>query len=398
MSKNSQTKRNKKVAKEKDKLRKTQAKINFNKAQIPTIYLDESGNTGHNLTDLNQPIFTLAGAKFSKQQSERLLSLLECKSPSEAHFKNLRRRKSGQDGIIRLIKHSLVSPDMVKVELIHKNYMITTKIVDILIETFMHSRGQDLYVNGQNIALSNMLHYCMPTFCGHESVNEMQASFVSMVKLQTEESIDLFYAKTEDLKAKSIDDNFKFEIDKILVTKTDIAEILDSIDKSSLDPSIPSFFSQCVHWGEDHPKGFYVIHDDSKSIEQQADLFSLFMDLTQSTIELGYDRRKFKLPLKALSLEFSNSQNHPQLQVADIIASAVAYWAKGIEKGEKEDYLFLELERLNIKRLLSPSSIWPTMQVSPEKLRTIFDGGLNPANHTSYFLMNAKPSTIRPNS
>src|SRR5690606_23960060 len=136
---------------------------------------------------------------------------------------------------------------------------------------------------------------------------------------------------------------------------------LDDIDKSSLDPSIPAFFSQCVAWGDIHPKGFHIVHDDSKSIEQQRELLSLFMDLTQKTIELGYDRRKFKLPLRALSLEFSNSQAHPQLQVADIIASALSYWAKGKEKGETDDYLFVELDKLNPSKILSPMSIWPSL-------------------------------------
>ncbi|WP_349772143.1 DUF3800 domain-containing protein [Stutzerimonas nitrititolerans] len=390
MSKNSQANRKAKFLREKERSRKVQARINSNRSQIATVYLDESGNTGHKLTDIDQPMFTLAGTKHSAQQAERLLKLLQCKSPLEAHFKNLRRRKSGQDGILRLMKHSLINPELVRVELIHKKYMITTKIVDLLIETMMHNNGHDLYVNGQNIALSNMLYYCMPTFCGQDRVDAMHAAFVSMVKQQGDDEIATFYETVEELKNNSTSDDFKSDINLILATKTDIKETLDDIDKSSLDPSIPAFFSQCVAWGDIHPKGFHIVHDDSKSIEQQRELLSLFMDLTQKTIELGYDRRKFKLPLRALSLEFSNSQAHPQLQVADIIASALSYWAKGKEKGETDDYLFVELDKLNPSKILSPMSIWPSLHVTPEKLGTVFNGGLNPANHAAYFLMRAK--------
>lgn len=390
MSKNSQANRKAKIAKEREKARKAQAKINSNKSQIATIYLDESGNTGHNLTDNDQPMFTLAGTKHSDYQASRLLELLQCKSPLEAHFKHLKRRKSGQDGILRLMKHSLINPDLVRVELLHKKFMITTKIVDLLIETMLHSHGHDLYVDGQNIALSNMLYYCMPTFCGQDRVDTMYGAFISMVKAQGDDEISAFYDSVEALKENSINEKFKSDVDLILATKHSIKEILDGIDKSALDPSIPAFFSQCVGWGDIHPKGFHIIHDDSKSIEQQRELLSLFMDFTQKTVELGYDRRKFKLPLKALSLRFSSSQEHHQLQVADIIASAMSYWARCKEQGESEDYLFLGLDKLNISRFLSPTSIWPSMHVTPEKLGTVFDGGLNPADHAAQFLLRAK--------
>lgn len=127
MSRNSQATRKAKIAKKKEKVKKVQAKINQNKLQIVDIYLDESGNTGHNIVDNSQPMFTLAGLKHSDQQASLLLELLQCKSPLEAHFKNLKRRKAGQDGIVRLMKHSLINPDLVRVELIHKKFMITAR-------------------------------------------------------------------------------------------------------------------------------------------------------------------------------------------------------------------------------------------------------------------------------
>lgn len=398
MSKNSQAKRKIKIEKAKIKERIVKAKINYDKSQTTTIYLDESGNTGHNLTDIDQPMFTLASTKHTAIQAERLLRLLECKSPIEAHFKNLKRRKSGQDGVVRLLKHSLVNPGLVKVELFNKKFMITTKIVDILIETMMHSNGHDLYLNGGNIALSNMWHYCMPAFCGEKDVDSMHSAFVKMIKTQDDNDIETFYQSIELLIENSKSDDFKNDLAMILSTQSIIKDIFVDIDKSTLDPSIPAFFSQCVNWGKVHPKGFHIIHDDSKSIEQQQELFALFMDWTQKNIELGYDRRKFNLPLKGLSLKFSSSQLHPQIQVADIIASAISYWANGRERGEKLDYFFLELDKLNLDKLLTPTRIWPTLNVTPETLGTVHKGGLNPADHTAYFLARAranhKPQTI----
>ncbi|MDR5860416.1 DUF3800 domain-containing protein [Halomonas eurihalina] len=115
MSRNSQTNRKKKLANKRDKLRASRAKANAEKSKIATIYLDESGNTGHNIVDESQPIFTLSGCKYSNSEAEKLLALTGSKSPLEAHFKNLKRRKSGQDGIVRLMSHRLINKDYVKV-------------------------------------------------------------------------------------------------------------------------------------------------------------------------------------------------------------------------------------------------------------------------------------------
>lgn len=362
------------------------------KQQIPTIYFDESGNTGSNLIDLDQPVFTLASCIFSKEISEELLKLIDSNSIYEVHFKNLRRRKSGQDAIIRLMSSKLLDVKCVRINIFLKEFMITTKIVDILIEHMTHLMGEDLYLNGRNIALSNMLYYCLPAFCDEELVQTMYESFVTMIRSQDQNNIDKFYNDVQKVKESSSDERFKENLDLILATKSCIDGALKYVDKHSLDPSIPAFFSHCAQWGKSYPKGFHIIHDDSHSIEKERLLFAHFMDWTQDDVELGYDRRKYNLPLKGKSLKFASSEDHLQIQVCDIIASSISYWAAGVSRGETEDYLFLELDKLDLNRFVGHNKIWPTKDVTPEELGTIHDGGLNAADHTPFFLYSATPN------
>jgi hypothetical protein len=390
MSRNSQARRKKKIADKNKKLSVVIANKASESLKIATIFLDESGNTGSNIIDENQPIFTLSGCKFTEQEAVRLIELTGSRSPKEAHFKQLKRKKSGQDGMVRLMKHSLINKNRVQVELFHKKFMVTTKIVDLLIEHMMHLKGQDLYLNGANIALSNMWFYCLPTFCGEEQVLKMYKSFVKMIKFQTDEYIEEFYSDVAKLNDTCSSDDFKSDIAMILSTKSIIQDALDGIEKEALDPSIPALFCQCLNWGDVHPKGFHIIHDDSQTLEKQKSLFAQFMDWTQDTIELGYDRRKFNLPLKGKSLKFSSSEEYIQLQVADIIASSLAYWANGVSKGETVDYFFLELNKLGLDKLTTKNKIWPTLDVTPKSLGTEYDGGVNPADNMAHFLMKAK--------
>lgn len=392
MSRNSQQKRAKKKALKIKSANQKAEKLRIKMNTIATIYLDESGNTGSNLLDVNQPVFSLASCNFSDTEAKLLSNLVGSQSDHEIHFKRLKRRKPGQDGIIRLMKHALINPVNVKVNIFHKRFMITSKIVDTLIEHMLHMRGEDLYINGKNIALSNMLYYCLESFCDEKKVTEMYRKFVLMIKDQTPESILEFYSSVSKVKESSSQESFKSSVDQILETKEYINGALANINKSTLDPSIPAFFAQCVQWGEFYTKGFHLIHDDSHTLEQQRSLFAQFMDWTQETVEYGYDRRKFGLPLKGKSLKFESSHDHLQLQIADIITSSFTHWAGGLLNNESEDYLFLELNKLNLDRFIGHNKIWPTDDVSPEDLGTVHDGGLNAANHIPSFLAKATPN------
>jgi len=288
----------------------------------------------------------------------------------------------------------LVDLENVKVTIFLKEFMIVTKIVDILIEHMMHLKGDDLYLNGQNIALSNMLYYCLPTFFDIDLVQVMYQSFVIMIRKRNQESIDDFYLSVENVRKSRSDDKYNKCVEQILSTKHVIHDALKSIDKSSLDPSIPALFTHCVLWGEEYPEGFHIIHDHSHSIEKERLMFAKFMDWTQDNVELGYDRRKYKLPLKGKSLNFECSDQYCQLQVSDIVASSFSYWAAGVNRNEKKDYLFLELNKLNLNRFIGNNKIWPTMDVTPENLGTVYDGGVNAADYTTFFLLNDVPLDV----
>ncbi|CFB71320.1 DUF3800 domain-containing protein [Yersinia enterocolitica] len=389
MGKNSKQRREIKIKNKNKKLSEVSARINKMMYEVPDIFFDESGNTGGNLLDAEQPFFTLGSCKVSHNDALKALELTGSKSPNEAHFKTLRRRKSGQDGIIRLLESKYVSEENVKIFLVDKNYMLTTKIVDVLIENWSHNRGIDIYINGQNLALSNLFYFCLPVFCGDEHTDMMYANFIKMIKLQSEESIEEFYMSVDKLKELSTDIRFVETIERISTTKEDINEILEGTDKSTLDPSIPALFKHCIEWDKKFPSGYYIKHDDSKAITEQKEIFDKFMNLSKSTEIYGYDRRTFSLPIKARSLSFHSSEEYPQLQIADIVSGAAAYYVNCLKKQTLDDYFYNELKRINIDKYFNDMVIWPTSYVSPEDLGTVYTGGINAADGVAQFLVDA---------
>ena len=78
--------------------------------------------------------------------------------------------------------------------------------------------------------------------------------------------------------------------------------------------------------------------DRSKPVLASQQQFEEMMALgNEPSMLLGYDRRKFKFPLQAISLEQGDSLDHPQLQIADICPGGIAHFIKGREAGQLDD-------------------------------------------------------------
>jgi hypothetical protein len=80
-------------------------------SEMTTIYFDESGNTGRQLADLDQPLFILGSCDFNAEECEQLLRPLRSRQALEIHFKKLRKTGRGQDRVIELFRSGLVTPE-----------------------------------------------------------------------------------------------------------------------------------------------------------------------------------------------------------------------------------------------------------------------------------------------
>src|SRR5579871_270540 len=126
------------------------------------VAFDESGNTGQNLLDAAQPTFALASVCLTEAEIAELTSSLASVSRTEMHFTRLKGNRASQIQLATLFQSSLISTDHAKVCIFHKRFMVTTKIVDMLVEPLLHRSGLDLYEQGANLAMSNLWHMAMP--------------------------------------------------------------------------------------------------------------------------------------------------------------------------------------------------------------------------------------------
>ena len=356
------------------------------------VVFDESGNTGADLLNQQQPVFALASTCLSREQASLILEPLSTPQTREIKFSRLRRTEAGRRRIIEFLSCSSLDPENIITTLFHKKYMIVTKVVDLLVENLAYEDGIDLYRDGANIAMSNYFYFCMPTFCGEGRTTTLLRRFVEMLRFRTPRNIRRFYVAARAMYEHSTDREFAASLAPILVSERMIGFILANNDRNSLDPAIPAFVQHCSLWGDRFGREYGLIHDDSKPIFQEKETLEIFMSPEEEIHVLGYDRRKFSFPLRASGVRFASSNEDPRLQVADILAGASSYLAAGLVAPPSHIEFWNDLDEANLPRLIR-DVIWPSPDVSPRDLGTEFTGGINPVDGMTAFMARHKNAT-----
>ena len=293
------------------------------------VAFDEAGNTGANLLDSDQPCFALSSVYYTNDEAEKILSAAATGQASEVHFAGLKKRSSGRRKVLGILNSPLLTPEKAKIFLVYKPYLVITKIVDMLIEDLLHRDGIDLFENGANIALSNVLFYCIPAFCGENAFQKIQQAFIEMVRTKKNAEIMNFYSAVYEARKRCKSSQFVPQLKTITRTREILRNNLSNWRHTDLDPALPCFMNLAGAWSDQFGEAFSILHDDSKPIDFDRDLIESLMDPNAEDIRVGRDRRTTPLFIKSTGITFVDSKVVKQVQVADILAGATAYLGYG---------------------------------------------------------------------
>lgn len=349
----------------------------------PTVAFDESGNTGQNLLDPAQPVFTLASIHLSDDELEYLDELVDWPEDGELHFTDLKRSARGRRRIRRILTSDVATPEHVKVFVIHKRFMVVAKVVELL-EDLTHRTGSDLYERGANIALSNLLYFCTPTFCGQEHFEEFLEAFVGMIRNPNELRRDHFYRRLRDLSVECRDEQFRSGVLKMLgATRVVVDDLLANATTWAIDPAVPAFLVLGTEWDAQLDREWDIVHDQSKPIEHAEEILECFLGAEEPGRLVGHDRRKARLPLRAAGIDLCSSQKVREIQVADIFAGAIGQFATGAEDKSQRDQLWHEFREMSLLETVYVDAVWPQLEMDPQALGTDETGGRSLHDHAA---------------
>lgn len=337
------------------------------------IYFDESGYTGPDLLNPDQPVFAVASTNLSNDTAVDLVH--ECFPRARARelkHSQLRKRPRGQAQIIRLLRHVQQNSKDFAVSVYHKEYMLLAMLIDYWIEPAMHADGVNLYERGGNIALCNtmymVLNSCLP--------DRQYKTFLCCAQaVLRDTSIENYRAFCNSIQvarqhAAPLDEILSLFVlsDRRLGGYENIRDLPDRIT----DPGTVHLMEHVVCWSQRTDQLLDIIHDESSKLSRERHAWDALFSPDVSPSVVGQDRRTIRFPLPVRSVKRANSRDHVQLQIADILAGAVAAALRVRAGGDS--YRSEYTEKLDETNLLESgiviNAIWPTSLINPEELGT----------------------------
>ena len=352
------------------------------------IYFDESGYTGQDLLNPAQPVFVGASTNLSDEAAAALVS--KCfpdVRARELKHSVLCRRARGQEQIIRLLRN--ICPDDFAVSVAHKEFVIIALLVEYWVEPAMRDDGINLYERGGNLALCNTLYQvlrlCLPS-------EDRRKLFLCAQKMLRTKSIAAYEAFGHSLQTAQQRAEPLREMLAILMA-SDLGlggyEHLRNLPERLTDLGTVYLMDQVCHWSDRTDQTLKIIHDKSSALAREKYVWEAILAPDVRPAVVGQDRRTIKFPLRVDSIELADSQDHLQLQLADLVAGAFAMYLGKRTRAEtprRAEYIE-KLEACGlVQRVRIANRIWPGTEVTPEELDTEGEVHDDAATHVARIL------------
>jgi hypothetical protein len=336
-----------------------------------TFYMDESGFTGESLISPEQPIFV---------QSSTTLSDAECRALYREFFSGVQapelkhsiiaRRPAGRERIIKFIKALQKHHEsQVTTWSAHKEFTLLTYLVDLWVETAMHQDGIDLYEDGGNLALSNMVFYGLRTFQSPKYLTDHLTRFQHMMMKRTPATYKAFWG-TMYADMDRVDERTRDILVFFLGSQMKLGfPHLVRLPKRAIDPAMAGAALTCTHWRKTTDQPLVLLHDQASNLAKDIEFWELITSPDIERISFGSGDRTIIYPLNVAKTEFGDSKRILQLQFCDIIAGASATRLRKLMGISHDTDYVQSLVKAEIDNLLI-GCIWPSPTVSPDEMGT----------------------------
>lgn len=352
------------------------------------LYFDEAGNTGTDLHNKDQPIAVLASTCLDDEVCASLIGPLLRQGQVEAKYSRLKGSNKGRQDLLRFFSSNLLTREVVKAEVADKRFSLVAHLVDKLIEPVFHAMGEDLTDGDGQMGYANMLYFAGPHMLpagewDHllerlgETIHRPSAEAFEALKKTLVETVQ-YALKHKDTSEPLLG---------LLMAPAFVDQYIGGLVATTAFDPMPNIFASLVnYWMRQTPDSFEVIHDKSKPMKKAEDhLRELMTPLPPQHI--GHGDRIFELPLRISSLSFENSEDHPALQVADLVAGGVMDFFSAVT-GYKELTPFHEALRETHLRDLIIDGVVPFKDLTPENEAK--EGEMSITDGVFDFLMQAR--------
>jgi hypothetical protein len=356
---------------------------------MATVYLDESGYTGEDLIQPDQPVFVICTHSIDETSCTALKArhFLDVKATELKHSRLAGRPRQAKMLIAALKDLATNYGEQILVGISDKRFSLLSKIVDLVIETSMYQAGFNLYKDGGNIAMANVMYACMgldPRY-----LDRMLRAFQKWMRersIQRQHELNHLLRRPHSIEPV---DHFRQMILGALLRLRYVG-VFKRLQRGALDLSFSTAINLMGMWRTklgDEP--IDLVHDQSSNMAKQKQLWDVLVSPNTPPALVGHDTRTMRFPLGVTGTGFVDGRTNSGLQIADIIAGATATLAASRLTGARSEYLS-DLEGLFTGGGFKGYEYLPSLDYTPEALGTTGQGGVDPLEYMGKLMEAAK--------
>lgn len=339
---------------------------------IRTIYFDESGFTGYNLLDPDQPIFAVASADIQNARAEDILgSSFPNNQADEHHFTRIWKSKRQRDGLRNFCSHLHDVANTSFCYAVNKRFAVLLKIMDFLVEPIITDAGYDFYDEGFCWRYANYAYFYLTQFAPPKLLDCLLAYYQEFSREPTRENLSKLQFRLT-MMANNTEERVHIFLDQMAMGAERFERYctLDNFRRSN-NIQTSTMIAIIGHWRQAHLEDFAVVHDASSAFLRDRAMWEVVTgpDTSEVSLRAG-DGSLVPHPLRVVSTEARDSRESFSIQFCDILAGLVAkHFNPDLDEDERAFMSELIDEGLgNISANRSvPSGEFP-IQIPPKKL------------------------------
>lgn len=322
----------------------------------PLIAIDESGSTGENLLDPAQPLYVLASVFLGRDEAHELVG----DGRRELHFAEARNSEAGRARVLEVLNSQLLSSDKVRVAAVHKPFMVTAKMVDLLAEPVLHEAGLDLYSSSATVNLSSLWHLTFPVLGGSQEFQALQESFVGLLRRPSAGAKRACIKAYHQFERTITDEEMRPHLDLLQHGLRTYQIDYGSRVLPSLQPAVPCIEVLMQAWWDFLKGPFQVVHDEQSDVASWISELARMWGAQIPFRFTSYDGWVVEYPRDVRAFTFARSHEEPELQVADVVAGATEMLLRAMW-GTSRD------QRFEARLSETPTLTWLSRVVAPTK-------------------------------
>lgn len=353
------------------------------------VAFDECGYTGEHLLDGEQSVFALGSCHLAEDEAKDLLNRFSGRIQGECKYSKLKKAKRNWSLILDLLKDTRLNSSTCKIYVIHKPFMVVSKLVDNIFEPLMREKGIDLYKGKAALATANLIVNTFPVSLGKTRYIRLLSLFSECGRHKDKPTFDRF--ASECLKvykhlANRHRDDARIFTPVVEACRRGWTFIRERIPELDHDPTIPAYYTLADEWSKELSERFDIIADESKTLSQERERLLKFSDPDLKDVEVAYYDRSAVYPLKINTIACVDSATSSLIQMADFVVGAACHAFNGKAISGAFDDFEKQLADLLFQQHLIVGGMWPGTDVTPEGLEATGEYTQNPVDYATRIL------------